>query len=81
MGARSSVGTSVNIVFVGGVWCVLAYALVKINAYANTMHLSQDAMNTIYVLDVAFIFSPVLIIIAYLINHWLEEKSEANMGM
>ena len=66
---------------VGAIWCVLAFVVVKLNSYSNTMSLGQDAMNTIYFLEIAFLASPLLVLIAYIINHWINEKNTANQGV
>jgi hypothetical protein len=81
MSAGSAIGTLFNILMIGGVYGVLGFAVVKINAYANTLQLSADAMNTIYFLDVGFAVSGVLILIAYIINHWVNSKNEASQGV
>lgn len=81
MPASSTFGTLFNIIMVGGVWCVLAFVVVKLNAYANTMGLGADAMNTIFFLEVAFMATPVLVLIAYVINHWINSKNAANTGV
>lgn len=81
MSAGSTVGSLTNIIIVGGVWCVLGVVVVKLNAYANTLGLSADGMNTIYFLEVAFAISGVLYLIAVILNAWITAKSEANMGV
>jgi hypothetical protein len=79
--SASIVGTLFNILVIGGVWAVLAVVVVKLNAYANTMGASQDAMNTIFFLEIAFISAPALILVAYTLNAWITAKSEASQGV
>jgi hypothetical protein len=81
MSAGSALGTLFNILMIGGVYCLLGFGLVKITAYSNTMSLSADAMNTIYFLNVGFAVSGVLILVAFVINHWIQSKSDATMGV
>jgi len=81
MSAGSLFGTGLNIFIVGGVWAILAVVVIKLNAYANTMGLSADGMNTIYFLEVAFGISGLLYLIASILNFWSNAKNEANMGV
>jgi ABC-type sulfate transport system permease subunit len=80
MGA-SLFGSGLNILIVGGVWAILGVVVVKLNAYANTLGLSADGMNTIYFLEVAFAASGLLYLIAIILNHWIVEKNSANQGV
>jgi hypothetical protein len=81
MSAGSAIGSLTNILIVGAVWVCLAIVVVKLNAYANTLGLSADGMNTVYALEIAFMASGFLYLIAVIINHWITSKSEASMGV
>ena len=81
MSAGSAIGSLMNILIVGAVWAVMGVVVVKLNAYANTLGLSADAMNTIYFLEVAFSVSCVIYLVAIILNHWINSKNEANMGV
>lgn len=81
MSGGSAIGTLTNIVVVGGVWGVLAVVVVKLNAYANTLGMSADGANTIYFLEIAFMASLAIYLIALVLNHWINSKNEANMGV
>jgi len=81
MSAGSTIGSLVNLVIVGAVWVVLGVVVVKLNAYANTLGLAQDAMNTVYYLEVGFWVSGLLYLIAVILNHWITSKNEASMGV
>ena len=81
MSAGSLFGTGLNIFVVGGVWAILAVVVIKLNAYANTLGLSADGMNTIYFLEVAFGVSALLYLIAAILNHWITSKNEASGGV
>ena len=76
MSAGSTFGTLWNILVVGAVWCVLGVVVVKVNAYANTLGLAQDAMNTIYFLEVGFAAAIGLYLVALALNHWINSKSQ-----
>ena len=81
MSAGSTIGSLVNLVVVGAVWCVLGVVVVKLNTYANGMGLAQDAMNTIYYLEIGFWISGFLYLMAVILNHWINSKNEASMGV
>jgi len=81
MSAGSLFGTGLNIFVVGGVWAILAVVVIKLNAYANTLGLSADGMNTIYFLEVAFGVSGLLYLIAAILNFWINSKNEASTGV
>jgi uncharacterized membrane protein YeaQ/YmgE (transglycosylase-associated protein family) len=81
MSAGSTFGSLMNIILVGAVGAVLGVVVVKLNAYANTLGLSQDGMNTVYFLEIAFASCFVLYLIAVILNHWIVSRNEANMGV
>ena len=53
MSAGSTLGSLTNLLVVGAVWALGGLVVVKMIQYANTLHLSADASNTIYMLSVA----------------------------
>lgn len=81
MSGGSTLGTLANIIVVGAVWAVLAVVVTKLNSYANTLGMSADGMNTVYFLEVAFMASLALYLVVLILNHWINSKNEANMGV
>ena len=78
MGA-STAGAIFAIFLVGAVAAVLGLAIDRSNKFFTG--LSADASNTIFYLEVAFGIVCILVLIAIIINHWLNEKSQSNMGV
>ena len=81
MSAGSTLGSLTNLLVVGAVWAIGGLVVVKMIQYANTLHLSADASNTIYMLSVAYGVAGILYFIAVILNHWIVSKNEASMGV
>lgn len=81
MSAGSALGSLTNILVVGAVWAVGGLVVVKFIQYCNTLSLSAEASNTVYMLSVAYGISGALYIIALILNHWIVSKNEASMGV
>lgn len=77
----SGIGALTNIIIVGVVWAVLGVVVVKLITYANTLNLSQNAMDVLYFMVVAYGVSGFLWLIAQVISHWMNEKSMMNQGV
>jgi hypothetical protein len=80
MSSGSLFGSLTAIFIVGGVWLALGVVLVKLEQYANTMDLPQDAYNVITILNVAWWAALVIFLVLVVINHWLNSKDDALIG-
>jgi hypothetical protein len=78
-GGASAVGSLLAILIVGAVTAVLGFAIQKSQMFFTG--LSADASNTIWTLEIAFGASAVIFLIAVLLNHLINEKSDANQGV
>lgn len=74
----SALGTLFAICIVGAVAVCLGYSIDVSNQFFTG--LSADASNTIFLLEIGFGAAIILFLIAAIINHWMNEKSEANQG-
>jgi len=81
MSSGSAFGSSTALVIVAGVWAVLGVALYQIETYANGMQLPQDAYNFINIMNYAWVAVMGVFLILIVINHWLNSKSDASMGV
>lgn len=74
MSSGSLFGSLTAIFIVGGIWIGLGVALVKLEQYANSMDLPQDAYNVITMGNVAWWAGLVIFLVLIVINHWLNSK-------
>ena len=81
MSAGSILGSLTNLLVIGAVWAIGGLVVVKMIQYANTLHLSADASNTIYMLSIAYGVGGILYFIAVILNAWIVSKNEASMGV
>lgn len=79
MAGASTIGSLMALLIVGAVGCILYYAIDKSNKMFTG--LSADASNTIFYLEIAFGSCFILFLIAVVLNHWINEKSDANQGV
>lgn len=77
----SALGSILAIFIVGAVGVVLYTALDKLNAVFAAGGLSQDCVNTINTLEILFTASFVIFLVFTIVNHWINEKNEANGGV
>jgi len=82
MGAGSLVGLIINFLVVGLIFGCMGFVCDKIIETANSsiggLLLSQDAMNTINNLSLAFKVIPFLYLLALVINHLIESSNESS---
>lgn len=78
-GGASAVGSLLAILIVGAVIAILGFAIQTSQAYFTG--LSADASNTIWTLEIAFGACSVIFLIAVVLNHLINEKSDANQGV
>lgn len=78
MSAGSAFGSLTNLFIVGLVWAVFGAVLAAINAMIPGWHLSQAAMNLIWIMEVAYMFLPIIYLILVVLNHWINTKNEQN---
>ena len=69
------------LIIIAGVWLGLGVALVKVEQYANTMSLPQDSYNIINILNAGWVAGLVVILVLVVINHWLNSKDDASLGV
>jgi hypothetical protein len=81
MSAGSGFGSLTNILVVGAIWAIFGAVILVLNQYIQTMPLSQDAMNCVFILETAYGVSGVIYLLASILNHWVNSKNEANMRM
>jgi len=82
MGAGSVVGLIINFLIVGLIFGALAMVVDQViltsNSSISGLMLSQDAMNTIWNLSLAFKIIPFLYLLALVINHVIESSNESS---
>lgn len=78
-GGASAVGSLLAILIVGAVIAILGFAIQKSQMFFTG--LSADASNTIWTLEIAFGVCGVIFLIAVVLNHLINEKSDANQGV
>jgi len=78
-GGAGAVGSLLAILIVGAVIAILGYALQISQKFFTG--LSADASNTIWTLEIAFGACGIIFLIAVLLNHLINEKSDANQGV
>lgn len=76
----SALGSLFAIFVIGMVGSVLGYAIDKSN-FMFVGLASQDASNTIFYLETGFWVAFVLILVAVVLNHWINEKNSGNQGV
>lgn len=74
----SAVGHLMAIIITGFVGIVVEYVIQKSNP--SFTGLSQDATNTIQILEVALVYFFMFFLIAIIISHYINEKSMSNMN-
>jgi NADH:ubiquinone oxidoreductase subunit 6 (subunit J) len=75
----SAIGSLLAILIVGAVGTILYFAIDKLNV--SFTGLSADATNTINTLEILFVASFVIFLVFVIVNHWINEKSDANGGV
>lgn len=75
----SAVGHLMAIIITGFVGIVVEYVIQKSNP--SFTGLSQDATNTIQILEVSLVYFFMFFLIAIIISHYINEKSMANQGV
>jgi hypothetical protein len=80
MSAGSLVGLVINFLVVGLIFGCMGFVCDKIILTANSsitgLMLSQDALNTLYYLSLAFKAIPFLYLLALLLNHIIQTSNE-----
>ena len=78
----SAIGTLIAIFFCGLVWDVLGGVIQYMNGALFNLVLSQDALNTMNFLEVAFQYAvPIILLVFFVLNHMINAKNEANAGV
>ena len=72
-----AIGSLYAIFVVGLIESILGYVIFKMQPVF--VGLSANGSNTVYILEAGFLVIPVIWLVALVVNHWLNEKSEANM--
>ena len=72
-----AIGSLYAIFIVGLIEAILGYVIYKMQPVF--VGLSANGSNTIYILEAGFLAIPLIWLIALIVNHWLNEKSEANL--
>ena len=75
----SAVGHLMAIIITGFLGTVVEYVIQKSNP--SFTGLSQDATNTIQLLEMGLLYFFVLFLIAIIISHYINEKNLANQGV
>lgn len=73
------IGSLLAIIVVGAVGCILWLVVQK--SHIMFTGLSGDASNTIFYLEVGLSASFIIFLIAVVLNHWINEKSDRNQDV
>jgi hypothetical protein len=75
----SAIGHLFAIVIIGAIGGILEYVIYK--SQFMFVGLSQDASNTIFYLENGMLVVFLLVLIAIILSHWINEKSAGNMNV
>lgn len=78
MSAAGSIGLGINSILICAA-CIVLGKLVDILVYsANVLALPQDALNSVFILTIAFYAFPFVYLIALIINHIIVTNNESS---
>jgi hypothetical protein len=78
----SLIGTLLAIFFCGLLYDILGGVFQYMNGALLYLILSQDALNTMYILEWAFQFAiPIILLLFFIFNYMIETKNDANKGV